>query len=512
MPIRTLQIDRREFVKNGAVAGLAAAYPGLFRDRANGQKKPNILLIMSDEHNQRVSGCYGNSIVKTPNIDSLAAQGVVFENHYCNSPLCVPSRSSFTAGKYASRVDVWGLTSELPSDDIPSIARRMTAVGYDPYLCGKMHYKETRRYGFIQTGGDFNNYPKSGRGKRNTPADIREHNPVSARFKQFKTGDHGGSVQHDRRVTAGAVDFLTKRDSEKPFFLLVGYLTPHFPLVVPEPFYTPYKDKVPMTDVPPNIVANLPTNYKLQRTGFEETDVPEPTVKFGRELYYGLTTWMDNEVGKVLAALRANPKIADDTVIIYTTDHGENMSEHGLWWKNCMYDHAARVPLIITWPKRWKGGQRRQLVSGHLDLVKTVIDIAGGDTPSDWNGDSMVPWLDKPDHKWKDVACSEYYAKFIAHGIVMIRTSKWKYVYHGKPAADMAVEGELFDMEADPHELNNLAGDPRYAKQIATLHQRMVEEVGGDPEVTERRAEQQLAVGYPDAPPDDGRDSGEQGD
>jgi choline-sulfatase len=101
MAIRTLQIDRREFVKGGAIAGLTAAYPGLFRDGPNGQKKPNILLIMSDEHNQRVSGCYGNSIVKTPNIDSLAAQGVVFENHYCNSPLCVPSRSSFTAGKYA---------------------------------------------------------------------------------------------------------------------------------------------------------------------------------------------------------------------------------------------------------------------------------------------------------------------------------------------------------------------------------------------------------------------------
>jgi choline-sulfatase len=470
MSIRTLQIDRREFVKNGAIAGVTAAYPKLFRAAGKGRKKPNILLVMSDEHNQRVTGCYGNAIVKTPNIDGLAAQGVTFENHYCNSPLCVPSRAAFTAGKYASRVDVWGLTSELPSDDMPSIARRMTAAGYEPYLCGKMHYKETRRYGFIQTGGDFNNYVKTGRGKRNTPADIKEHNPVGGRFRQFKTGDHGGSVQHDRRVTAGAIDFLSKRDSDTPFFLLVGYLTPHFPLVVPEPFYTPYKDKVPMPEVPANFIETLPTNYKLERTAFEETDIPESTIKFGRELYYGLTTWMDNELGKVLTALRANPKIADDTVIIYTTDDGENMAEHGLWWKNCMYDQAARVPMVITWPQRWKGGQRRQLVSGHLDLVKTVIDIAGGTTPSDWNGDSMVPWLDDPNHKWKDLACSEYYAKSIADGIVMIRTSKWKYVYHGKPAANMAVERELFDMEADPQEFHNLAGDPAHAKLIATLH------------------------------------------
>jgi choline-sulfatase len=496
MPLRELQIDRREFVKNGAIAGLTSAYPSLFRAAA-GQKKPNILLIMSDEHNQRVSGCYGNTIVRTPNIDSLAAQGVTFDSHYCNSPLCVPSRSSFTAGKYASRVDVWGLTSELPSADIPSIARRMTAAGYQPYLCGKMHYEESRRYGFIQTGGDFNNYPKSGRGSRSTPADIRQHTPLSARFKQFHTGDQGGSVRHDRRVTAGALDFLSKREAGTPFFLLVGYLCPHFPLVVPEPFYTPYKDKVPMPEIPAGLIDSLPTNYKLQRTGFEEVDVPDHTVKLGRELYYGLTTWVDNEIGKVLKALRANPQIADNTVIIYTTDHGENMGEHGLWWKNCMYDHGARVPLIISWPERWKGGQRRALTSGHLDLVKTVIDIGGGHTPGDWNGDSLVPWLDNPRHKWKDMACSEYYAKFIAHGLVMLRTGKWKYVYHGRPGAGMAVERQLFDMTADPQEFHNLADDPRHAGLIAKLHARMVKEVGGDCDETELRARAQLAKGYP---------------
>src|ERR1700744_1385407 len=248
-----LHIDRREFIKSGALAGVASAYPKFFRS-AKDEKRPNILLIMSDEHNQRVTGCYGNQIVKTPNIDSLSAAGVTFENHYCSSPLCVPSRMSFTAGKYSSRVDVWGLTSELPSNDMPSIARIMSAAGYQPYLCGKMHYQESRRYGFIQTGGDFNNYPKKGRGKRLAPADIKLHGTLSERFKNFHTGDQGGSVRHDRRVTAGAVDFLSKRDSETPFFLVVGYLTPHFPLVVPEPFYAQYKDKVPALDLPAGLL------------------------------------------------------------------------------------------------------------------------------------------------------------------------------------------------------------------------------------------------------------------
>ena len=499
MAIHELHIDRREFVKKGSVAGLASAYPSLFRV-GKGPKKPNILLIMSDEHNQRVSGCYGNTIVKTPNIDSLAARGVTFDSHYCNSPLCVPSRSSFTAGKYASRVDVWGLTSELPSADIPSLPRVMNGAGYESFLCGKMHYEETRRYGFTQVGGDFNNYPKSGRGHRQTPDQIKQHTPLGGRFRQFHTGLNGSTVRHDTRVTAGAVDFLSKRESGTPFFLLVGYLAPHFPLIVPEPFYTPYKDKIPMPDVPAGVVENLPTNQKLERTFFEETDVPPETVKLGRELYYGLTTWVDNEIGKVLATLRANPHIADNTVIIYTTDHGENMAEHGLWWKGCMYDQAARVPLIISWPDRWKGGQRRELTSGHLDLVKTVAEIGGGHTPGDWNGDSLVPWLDDPKYKWKDFACSEYYAQFIAHGFVMARTGKWKYVYHGRPAADMPEERQLFDMQADPQEFHNLAGDPQHADLIAKLHARMVREVGGDIEETEQRARAQLAKGYPGAP------------
>ena len=495
MPLRELQIDRREFLSNGLMTGLALSHPALFQ-AGKGQKKPNILLIMSDEHNQRVSGCYGDKIVKTPHIDSLAARGVTFDSHYCNSPLCVPSRSSFTAGKYASRVDVWGLTSELPSEDIPSLPRMMNAAGYESYLCGKMHYEEDRRYGFTQIGGDFNKYPKNGRGKRQTPDQIKAHTPLSNRFQQFRVGEASSTMNHDRRVTAGALDFLNKREGETPFFLLVGYLAPHFPLVVPESFYAPYKDKVPVPSVPAAVLDALPTNQKLERTFFAETDVPAETVKFGRELYYGLTTWVDNEIGKVLAALRANPKIADNTVIIYTSDHGENMAEHGLWWKGCMYDHAARVPLIISWPERWRAGQRRALTSGHLDLVKTVIDIGGGHTPADWNGDSLVPWLDDAKYKWKDFACSEYYAQFIAHGFVMIRAGKWKYVYHGKPGENMPAERQLFDMETDPQEFSNVAADPKHADLIAKLHQRMVKEVGGDVDQTEQRARAQLAKGY----------------
>lgn len=495
MPLREIIIPRREFIKGGAIAGLAASQPHLFA-AAKGQKKPNILLIMSDEHNQRVTGCYGNGIVKTPHMDSLAASGVTFENHYCNSPLCVPSRSSFTAGKYCSRVDTWGLSSELPDANMPTIARVLNDAGYESYLCGKMHYDNTRRYGFREIGGNFNANYKTGKGRRYTPDEVKEHTPLSGRFKDFHTGDNGRTVLHDIKVTTGAVDFLNKREAGTPFFLLVGYLAPHFPLIVPEKFYQPYKDKVPMPNVPDGLVASMPINYKLQRTAYKVTDVPADKVKIGRELYYGLTSWVDNEMGKVLAALKANPKIADNTVIIYTSDHGENMGEHSMWWKSCLYDQAARVPLIISYPERWKPGQRRKEATGHVDVVKTIADIAGGHTPEDWDGDSLTPWMENSSYNWKDLAVVEYYAHSIAHGIVMARTGKWKYTYHGKPAADMPVERQLFDMEKDPEEFHNLASDPQHADLIAKLHKRMMYEVRQDPDETEQRARYQLAKGY----------------
>jgi choline-sulfatase len=486
---------RRRFLQQGALAGLASASPELFAIGKN-RSKPNILLIMSDEHNPAMTGCYGNTVVRTPNIDGIAAKGVTFDGHYCNGPLCVPSRMSFTAGKYPSRVNIWGLTDELASDSIPSIAHSVNAAGYDSMLCGKMHYAPHRRYGFTDTGGDLNQFKKTGKGKRMELSHVVDHTPLSGRFKEFAIGERGSTVLHDLKVTKGTVDFLQNRTADKPFFLLAGYLAPHFPLIVPDQFYAPYKDKVAMPDIPPGLIDSMPTNYKALRAGFGMTDVPPEKVKFGRELYYGLTSWVDNQIGMVLSALRANPAIADNTIIIYTSDHGENAGEHGLWWTNAMYESSARVPLVISYPDRWKGGQRRALASSHVDLNKTIVELAGGETPGDWNGDSLVPWLNDEKHAWKDTALAEYYAHNIVHGYVMYREGRWKYTYHGSPGAGMPIQRQLFDLVVDPHELHNLAAQPDQASRIAAMHKKMIKEAGGDPEETEQRSRAQLAKGY----------------
>ncbi|MHC4200901.1 MAG: sulfatase-like hydrolase/transferase [Planctomycetota bacterium] len=491
-------VTRRDFLRATAGGAAAAGVAGqalLGGARAAG-KRPNVLVIMSDEHNASVLGCYGNEVVRTPVIDGLAERGVTFESCYCPSPLCVPTRLSFTAGKYASRVGAWNNGCWLPSDEGPSIPRVMNAAGYESLLCGKMHYDRTRRYGFTEIVPIGNGSYKTGKGSRRA-ADRLESKPgIASRFKQFRPGNDSSVLRHDRKVTAGTVDFLKKRrPSDKPFFFLAGYVAPHFPLIVPERYWEPYKGKVAMPVLPEGHLGSQPLNYKHLRIGFDVEDVPAEIVRKGRELYYGLTQWVDEEIGKVLEALRSS-KVADNTVVIYTTDHGENIGEHGLWWKNCMYEHAARVPLIVSWPARWKGGQRRAGACSLLDVVQTIARLGGAEVPADWNGSSLLPWLDDAGHAWKDLAASEYYAHNIASGFAMVRSGRYKYVYHTAPDADHPPERELYDLEADPGEFTNLARDPAHGKRIKEMHAALVKEIGEDPDQTERRCRADYARTY----------------
>ena len=495
--------DRRTFLKSTmASAALAAAGPQALAAPRGGKRladKPNVLLIISDEHNASVMGCAGNRVVRTPNLDRLAAEGVTFDAAYCNSPLCVPSRLSLTSGKYVSRVGAWSNDCWLPSEDYPSIARIMNAAGYESLLCGKMHFDTTRRYGFRDVGGNMNRARKTGKGGRRKPDDLAPRPGLSGRFNDFHPGE-SSVLKHDRAVTAGTVEFLQGRKAaDKPFFLLAGFLAPHFPLIVPESYWQPYKGKVPMPTLPPGHLESQVRNWKHLRVGFHMEQVPAEIVRKGRELYFGLTQWLDEEVGKVLTAL-AGSEVAENTVVIYTTDHGENMGEHGLWWKNCMYEHASRVPLIVRWPKRWAGGQRRAGACGLVDVVQTIAELGAAAVPDDWNGQSMVAWLDDAAAKWKDRAVSEYYAHNIASGYAMIRQGRHKYVYHTPADAAHPAERELYDLEADPGEFTNLAARGEHAERVEQMHKALVAELGGHPDEAEQRCRADYAKGYARSP------------
>jgi choline-sulfatase len=466
------------------------------RDARPHDAPPNVVLIMSDEHNAGVAGFAGSSLARTPHLDSLANRGVVFDSAYCNSPLCSPSRLSLTAGRYASRVGAWGNACWLPSDDVPSIAGVLNQAGYESILCGKQHYDATRRYGFAELGSfRTNQYTKSGIVRRRDPDDLTPPAAVSKRFSNFRTGQDSPVLRHDREVTRRACDFLSKRRrADAPFLLFTGYLAPHFPLIVPDAYWEHFRDRVPMPDVPEGFIEKLPLNYRHLRLGFAMTDVPEATVRLGRELYHGLTEWFDEQVGQVLGAL-ADSRVADDTVVVYASDHGENLGEHGLWWKNCAYDPATRIPLVVSWPQRFRAGRRAEACS-LVDLVATLADLGGARIPENWDGNSMLGWLDSEDTRWKDRAISEYYGHNVASAFTMLRERHWKYVYHAAPSERHPAERELYDLSRDPGEMNNLAADPEQMSRIDAMHTSLVRELGEHPDDIDARCRAEVSVGY----------------
>jgi choline-sulfatase len=429
------KINRREFVTavGAAAASLVASRSLLGQTTASAPvKRPNILLIMSDEHDPAITACYGDKVVRTPNLDRLAAEGITFDAAYTTSPLCVPARLSFTAGKYASRCGAWSNNSMLPSDDYPSLPRILGQTGYQSYLAGKMHYDATHRYGFTELyPAPTNHNYMTGTGQRRDPENAAINTKVwQDRVREFRTGEQSSVMSHDRRVTSACVDFLENRKADdKPFFLLAGYLAPHFPLTVPQAYYEHYQGKVAMPTIPEGFLESLPTNYKMLRAGLGAAAATPEQTRLGRELYWGFVEWTDGQIGQLLAALQRS-SLADNTIVICTSDHGENKGDHGMWWKNCMYEQAARIPLIVRWPKRWRGGQRRPGACSLVDLTQTIAQLAGAKAPADWDGDSLVMYMDNARARWKDLAVSEYYGHSVASGFAMIRQGTWKYVYH----------------------------------------------------------------------------------
>lgn len=459
-------------------------------------KKPNIIMIISDEHNASIMGCSGDPFVHTPNLDKLAAGGILFTSNYASSPICAPSRQSMTVGKYVSHHNVWANSGTSPNN-IPSLPRILTQNGYDSYLVGGMHYNGMN-YGLSAYTAARQIVPPADKKKRAEDLVPKPRKRIQAGV--FKNnGTELGKEFHpigltnemdkviDVQRTKDALSFVnTRKQEDNPFFLIVGLNAPHYPLIAPKEYLDKYTGKIPMPNIPENYLEKLPLNYRHLRNERKFENVPADIVKLARESYYARVEWLDGQIGKILDALKTSA-FSDNTIIIYTSDHGENLGEHGLWWKNCLYDCAAKVPLIINWSERWKGGQKRDQACGSVDLVQTIAALGGAKTPKDWDGDSLIPWLDNPAYRWKDMAISEYYADYISSGITMIRQGDWKYVYHSRADYSHGPETELFNLKTDPAELNNLAARPQYKDKIAFLHKALVKELGEEPEKTEQR-------------------------
>lgn len=398
--------------------------------------QPNLLYIHSDQHNPYVTGCYGDDLVKTPNLDKLASEGVVLDNVYCPSPICVPSRMSMLTGRYPYENRVW-TNSHILDSGIPTFAHAMGAAGYEPVLIGRMHaLGPDQLHGYTDrlVGDHGPNHP-GGIGV--------DHGELSGtagpeRVSLKKSGPGQSAYQvHDEDVTAATVDYMNRLGIQKkagilkkPFSISVGFMLPHQPFVARREDYVLYEDIMTMPQHTEPYSDRLHPYVKWWREKCGIIDVSIDEIVRARTAYWALVTRMDIMIGQILTALKDN-NLDDNTLIIYSSDHGEQVGEHNLWWKQTFYEHSVKVPAILSWQGVLPEGKHCERVISSLDINATMIDALDGPSLPNSRGRSLLPLLKGIDSDWDDIAYSEY-CTYDGCFHRMVRQDDWKLnYYHG---------------------------------------------------------------------------------
>ncbi len=442
--------------------------------------KPNILLIMSDEHAAEFTGAYGHSIVRTPTINRLASDGIVFDNAYCVSPLCGPARMAFMTGRYPNRDGFWDNGVPMRSD-VVTWAHRLGHAGYATALSGKMHFiGPDQHHGFDEVlARDDAVCAKNIEVDFRWTDDIVPRPNARARFDQAGAGG-GEHIDHDLEVTRTCLEYIDRqaaaqvadRDA-KPFVLCAGYNSPHFPLIAPADCFAKYHpDNVDLPVGWDRPIPDLGPHQQRVRRLFGLEGITEEQTLRARAAYFGLITWMDQQIGQLLAKLE-NTGLSENTVVIYTADHGEMAGTHGMWWKSNFHEQAVRVPLVIRMPGGKQAGSRRAELVSHLDLTTTLLDLGGvaGPATADMenaplDGNSLLTLLQSASHNtipWSAHVFSEYYAQASRGPMRMVRQGDHKLnIYHGEFT-------EMFDLSQDPYEMRNLATEAKHQERRREL-------------------------------------------
>lgn len=432
--------------------------------------RPNILFILSDQHNPFVLGCEGDPWVRTPNLDRLAAEGVVFSNCYCQNPLCVPSRASLITGQYCRSIGIYENRHIMEANSI-TFPRVLAAAGYRTCLIGKAHFNGEQFHGYQQRPyGDLY-------GQAHQPDPRRTPDKGESGLGGLLTQPGPSGIPLPLAQTEICVAEAAKwlqaylALSERPFCLSVHFDKPHFPMNPPPELFRYYEGKIPLPQVPE---GHLERAVPFVRHAVRVNGAIE---HFGRHrhlheralaAYYGCVEWVDNAVGRLLDVL-GYLGLAENTIVIYTSDHGEMAAYHGYWQKTVFFDRSARVPLIIRWPKWFPAGRRQDMV-GLLDLFPTMCEAAGIPIPEQCEGVSLMPLLRADGTIGRNAIFSESVVlKVPEHAGCMIRTGPWKY--------NLYLDGaqELYNLEEDPGEWHNLAANPGLAPEVTALRQRVEE-------------------------------------
>ena len=415
----------------------------------------NVLFIMSDEHSRRVLGAYGNPLIKTPNMDRLAAEGTLFENAYCNCPICVPSRASFATGRYVHQIGYWDNAFPYTGTP-PSWGHHLHATGHRCDSIGKLHYRASTD----PNGFDNELLPLHVLdGEGDVQGMLRRPPPRRPSTGQL-AGDAGAGdstyLAYDRKIREEAIRWLqqvAKVKPEKPWCLFVSLVCPHFPLVAPPEFFSLYPlDQLSLPRLrQPDEFPDHPVLRKLRDVqNYEDHFRDEAHVRVALAAYYGMVSFLDDNIGRILGALAA-AGLERDTLVAYTSDHGDNLGTRTFWGKSNMYEESAGVPLILRGPGIPVGRRVKTPVS-LVDAYPTIIEAVGDTLQDDERklpGTSLLRLLTE-EHGDRTVL-SEYHAVGSTTGIFMLRFGRYKYVHY---------EGhrpQLFDLEADPLETQDLA-------------------------------------------------------
>lgn len=442
--------------------------------------RPNLLVIMSDEHQARAMGCAGHPFVQTPNLDALAARGTRFTNAYTPSPICVPARASFATGLYPHQTRLWD--NAMPyTGAIRGWGHALQDKGVPVESIGKLHYRSEEE----PAGFDVEHIPMMVAGGVGMVwASIRKEDERILGPKRM-LGDYIGPgeskyTDYDAAVVTRTKDWIEEHASdEHPWCLYVGLVAPHFPLVVPQEFYDLYpSDMMPQVKLHPNDGhARHPWIEKQNAFMDSEAKFTNADERLAAmSAYYGLCTWLDHNVGEILTALE-RAGLIENTTVVYTSDHGDNVGARGLWGKSNMYEESAAVPMIMAGSDVPRGTCDTPI--SLLDLSATIaehfgatIDAAEGVT--DLNA-VLQGRVDKD-----RVVFSEYHAAGAVSGAFMIRKGRWKLIHY------VGYPDELFDLETDPEELENRASDPTCSTVLEDLHSELRHIC--DPDATDKQA------------------------
>lgn len=428
----------------------------------------NILLIMADEYQAAALSCRGHPFVRTPNLDRLAARGTRFDNAYTPSPICVPARAALATGRYIHATGHWDNATAYAGTP-EGWTHRLLAAGIDPVSIGKLHYRsEADPTGFAQQILPL--HIADGIGQ--VWGSVRDPLPDTPWTDRMIGAVGAGNSKYNRfdaSVADRAADWVRAAAGEsRAWVAFVSFVAPHFPLVVPQDYLDPY----PAAEMPlPALRTD--TGYRqhpwlARMTAFQDNDA-EFTDDDGRRAaiaaYFGLCSFVDAQIGRVLDALDDSGQ-ADDTLIVFCSDHGETLGLRNRWGKSVLYGEATRIPLILAGPGIPADAVRTTPAS-LLDIPPTILGALGLDPDPAWVGRSLIDLARAPDDPGRTVF-SEYHAVASPSGAFMVTDARWKYhAYVGYPP-------ELFDLAADPMETVNLAHDPAHTAVAAEMRDRLL--------------------------------------